>query len=461
MANCPQKNDDRYKLLEKLFGEDGAYSAWKLAGETFPEPGKALEQLYPGTVHVDDSFVTMDFGDIAGKYEPDYEKMIDDHILNHPDIPVNNAESFNGFQDRVLTKFDKLLHSAPDNTVIVTHSSILKLLNLWEKEGRPDSYRVNAKEYTESQTHTGDVEKFKSDNGHIYVVRHGETDDNTKGNLRGPLTDLTDKGIKQAISAGKELSTIPISELYTSPLNRALHTSDLILQKQPFDIPDSHYENQIRERQDYEKSYEYQNSFLAPNEVNATLKSVEIFQTPKAQQEWNKLQKGNITIDQFLQNAQFPKEQKELIKDIYNNDKPKSLNDLATSLAAKYSYTVEINIAKEQVRDSSSTGSGGFEVNGSRYRSYYAEDGVTQEYFKDGNKIPKVAYQKAYEETGLDKPKPTQHYSNLTVPGGTNYTENEIATPGIVPSIKGHAQFSTENGIGWFRSDDKYPVVKG
>ena len=49
----------------------------------------------------------------------------------------------------------------------------------------------------------------------------------------------------------------------------------------------------------------------------------------------------------------------------------------------------------------------------------------------------------------------TQYYSNLTVPGGTNYTENEISTPLITPSIKGHAQYSTDNGIGWFRSDNQ------
>ena len=49
----------------------------------------------------------------------------------------------------------------------------------------------------------------------------------------------------------------------------------------------------------------------------------------------------------------------------------------------------------------------------------------------------------------------TDIYSNLTVPGGTNYTENEIATPDIIPNIKGHAQFATNKGIGWFRSDDK------
>jgi len=48
----------------------------------------------------------------------------------------------------------------------------------------------------------------------------------------------------------------------------------------------------------------------------------------------------------------------------------------------------------------------------------------------------------------------TSYYSNLTVPGGTNYTENEISTPLITPSIKGHAQFATDKGIGWFRSDD-------
>lgn len=50
---------------------------------------------------------------------------------------------------------------------------------------------------------------------------------------------------------------------------------------------------------------------------------------------------------------------------------------------------------------------------------------------------------------------PTQHYSSLTVPGGTLYTENEIRTPGIIPAIQSHASFKSENGIGWFRSDDK------
>src|SRR5690606_13642252 len=92
-------------------------------------------------------------------------------------------------------------------------------------------------------------------------------------------------------------------------------------------------------------------------------------------------------------------EQVELLKSL-NVENPYNREELLTSLLANYSYTIEINTAKE-------------------------------------------------------KEVPTKYYSNLTVPGGTNYTENEIATPAITPSIKGHAQFSTDQGIGWFRSDDK------
>ena len=55
--------------------------------------------------------------------------------------------------------------------------------------------------------------------------------------------------------------------------------------------------------------------------------------------------------------------------------------------------------------------------------------------------------------------KPTKFYENIRVPGGTNYTENEIVTPSIKPIVKGHGAFSTENGIGWFRSDE--PIVRG
>ena len=47
------------------------------------------------------------------------------------------------------------------------------------------------------------------------------------------------------------------------------------------------------------------------------------------------------------------------------------------------------------------------------------------------------------------------HYGYLTAPGGINYKEVEILTPSIKADLKGHAKFSTDEGIGWYRMDDE------
>jgi len=50
---------------------------------------------------------------------------------------------------------------------------------------------------------------------------------------------------------------------------------------------------------------------------------------------------------------------------------------------------------------------------------------------------------------------PTSVYKDLNVPGGKNYKEVEIRTPDLISPIRGHAEFSTKKGIGWFRADEK------
>ena len=451
MANCPPKHLDTYKHLTDIFGEGRAMAAWKLANETIPTPKEAIQLLYPN-VHPVDNYETMDFGSWAGKYEPDYEKQIENFILNHPDKPINGADSFNSFLDRSLGHFSHLLKTAPDNTVVVTHSSVLKAIRLWDEAGRPENLRLSNEDYVKEETQTGTVEPYKGANGTIWVVRHGETEDNKKENLRGPDTQLTDKGIKQAVDAGKELAGIQISELYCSPLDRAIHTTDLIMsqQEQP-EYPKELIEKQLQEQKDYEQSAAYRNQYRRPNEVpTPILNSVEISQTPKVQQEWNKLQKGSITFKQFLDNSQFPRDQKPLLQDIYDKEHPKTINELITSFAAQYSYTVEINTAKQK----------GTKIGGRKdaYIEFY--DGKWDVLSDRMGLLESFNTEKeAKDYLGLNSENPTQHYANMTVPGGTNYTENEISTPGITPSIKGHAQFSTSSGIGWFRSDEQ--VIKG
>lgn len=120
---------------------------------------------------------------------------------------------------------------------------------------------------------------------------------------------------------------------------------------------------------------------------------------------WSKLQKD----------LQIPKEQIALLRESEGN----TIEEKLINFSANYSYTIKINTAKDEFI----------------FNEYNPETDI----FEDRNYGTKN----------------TEYYSNLTVPGGTNYTENEISTPLITPSIKGHAQFATDNGIGWFRSDDK------
>lgn len=132
-----------------------------------------------------------------------------------------------------------------------------------------------------------------------------------------------------------------------------------------------------------------------------------------------------------------------------NNIQEISTEELALELASKYGYSVEVNTAKtnEEKQVIQRGDNEEFTFNGFIYEYKNGE------YLKDDEIIDLIEYESAKHEA-FTQPN-TQHYSNLSAPGGTNYTENEISIPLITPSIKGHAQFSTDNGIGWFRSDEQ------
>jgi hypothetical protein len=196
--------------------------------------------------------------------------------------------------------------------------------------------------------------------------------------------------------------------------------------------------------------------------VNATLKIIDalekiqrnVFSQDKLQGWVNDLQKQGASSQQI-----------ELFKEVA---KPGMTKDqIATSIAASYSYTVEINTAieKKELGEQPqpfelSNNAPQFTLDGNVYKMRsdieFDEEGPSNitTFYKNNEQISTQEFIKA-KELAAKKNVPTQYYSNLTVPGGTNYTENEIATPEIIPSIKGHAQFATDKGIGWFRSDEK------
>ncbi len=192
-------------------------------------------------------------------------------------------------------------------------------------------------------------------------------------------------------------------------------------------------------------------NYSSSPKIDYQLKSTEILASPKADEIFRKGDKNGWNLDKIMNELQIPLQQQELLKS-YNT---RNREQLLTNLLADYSYTIEINTANSQIKGRTSEYSDeSFTNNNSLYE--ISETETDTFYYKDHKIISLEEYNKAKQSA--DKPTdkiPTQYYSNLTVPGGTNYIENEIATPAIIPSIKGHAQFATENGIGWFRSDDK------
>lgn len=63
---------------------------------------------------------------------------------------------------------------------------------------------------------------------HLYIMRHGETDDNTRRVLQGQKDNpLNENGRQQAAEAKAELADITFDRIYVSPLIRAIQTAEI------------------------------------------------------------------------------------------------------------------------------------------------------------------------------------------------------------------------------------------
>lgn len=65
----------------------------------------------------------------------------------------------------------------------------------------------------------------------IYIVRHGRTVWNKAGLIQGSSdVELLQEGIDMAIETGKGLAEVEFDAVYSSPLSRAVHTAELIME---------------------------------------------------------------------------------------------------------------------------------------------------------------------------------------------------------------------------------------
>ncbi|MCA9813442.1 MAG: histidine phosphatase family protein [Nitrosarchaeum sp.] len=74
--------------------------------------------------------------------------------------------------------------------------------------------------------------------GSIIFLRHGQAKNNTERILAGrtPGIPLTDKGVDQAKKAAEFLEHMKVSAIYSSPIERAKHTAEIVGQHNSVDV---------------------------------------------------------------------------------------------------------------------------------------------------------------------------------------------------------------------------------
>lgn len=191
-------------------------------------------------IEPNETFRTLDYGEHKGEPESkEKQDQIKQEIID--DKPVGNTgEKFSDFIKRVVPKFKDLIDKEPNNTTVVTHSSVIKALDVWEDMGRPDIESMTDKQkqkfaekyVKEDIEKEGGVSTFKGEGDNvIHAIRHGETEDNKMSEFREDNTKLTPKGEGQAAKAGQELNKITdgdVPKIISSDLPRAIHTSNII-----------------------------------------------------------------------------------------------------------------------------------------------------------------------------------------------------------------------------------------
>ncbi len=139
---------------------------------------------------------TADLGILEGQKETkENTAYLNDMILNHPDEPIAGGESFNQAKNRILTTWNKLLPTLPNNTLVVSNSTTLKLIDAYRLAGAKPDLSIDMKHFMSEETHPGEMYTFHTPDGKtIYGIRHGETHDNKNNLFRTKDTQLTEKG---------------------------------------------------------------------------------------------------------------------------------------------------------------------------------------------------------------------------------------------------------------------------
>jgi len=236
--------------------------------------------------------------------------------------------------------------------------------------------------------------------------------------------------------------------------------------------------NEARRQYNYFKGKNIQ---FSQAEINYQLRAALALESPKVRQPKSNPQ----GFYNDLQKQGLPKDQIDIIKSLSPETKTKE--ELLTDLLANYSFTVEVQTAKQAIgrwtQDefernnyfaTEDTYDTQFNYNGYLYSNNPRADypsRVKLQNFGNTNSYERITEEEYNRVKSLylqESAPNSSDYANLTVPGWKegSYKELKTQTPQIIPSIKAHAQFADDNTIAWSRVADtdnktKYTDSKG
>lgn len=182
------------------------------------------------------------------------------------------------------------------------------------------------------------------------------------------------------------------------------------------------------------------------NTVNASMKLALALSSDKFRKLYGKFYSTNPEKFYSELQREASKAQVNLLRKWALTNTHEDIDDMITAVISKLSYAVQIKVGQRPPREHVvALENGLFDVIliDPDNNEYVGASGLTRQ------EIVRHFGDRIMEEYRRE----SVYYKDVTVPGGSNYLEYEIKTPEITPAIKGHAAFSTVNGIGWFRTD--------
>ena len=189
---------------------------------------KTEEQI---PIQKNDAFEAMDLGDQGGKPIDEVKPKID---AADPYEKIGGGESFDDFKERIRKAWQKTKKTAEDQTLLQTHSGVMRMIEAAEKHGWTDVETLKKAYDATEEPEVGERHTYKTDNGEIHVMRHGESED-LKAELarrhEDPLTPEGQRQAKEDIAGHLKEEGITPPAIIVDGMPRTAETAEIVQQE--------------------------------------------------------------------------------------------------------------------------------------------------------------------------------------------------------------------------------------